>query len=130
MERQLILLFNHNMTETQYSAAKSQLGVKKITEPPQLLKKLWANIPPNRKKLHPLLEPVFNWLQETGVEGDYVLIQGDFGACYLLVNFAKELGLVPVYSTTDRYAAEHYLEDGGVKLEHVFRHVIFRHYDE
>jgi hypothetical protein len=45
-----------------------------------------------------------------------VLIEGDFGACYLMVRFALEKGLVPLYSTTRREAEERYDADGSVRL--------------
>ena len=63
-------------------------------------------------------------------EKDFVLIQGDFGACYLMVNFALESGLVPVYSTTRREAVEEYGENGSIRITHHFRHVMFREYGE
>ena len=57
-----------------------------------------------------------------------MLIQGDFGACFLMVNFALEKGFVPVYSTTKREVAEQYPEDGSVKMTHRFEHRMFRRY--
>jgi probable selenium-dependent hydroxylase accessory protein YqeC len=42
-----------------------------------------------------------------------VLIQGDFGACYHVVERAFRLGLVPLYSTTRRIAVEQHLEAGS-----------------
>ncbi|MEA3280185.1 MAG: CRISPR-associated protein Csx20, partial [Thermodesulfobacteriota bacterium] len=59
---------------------------------------------------------------------DYVLIQGDFGACYIMVRFAFEKGFVPVYSTTRREAVEKQQSDGAVKLVHQFKHQVFRKY--
>jgi hypothetical protein len=44
-----------------------------------------------------------------------------------MVNFAFEIGLIPVYSTTAREAVEEY-DDGTIKLVHHFRHQIFRKY--
>ena len=64
------------------------------------------------------------------MRGDYALIQGDFGACYIMVNFAFEQGLIPIYSTTVREAIEEPKDDGSVKLVHQFNHQIFRRYGE
>jgi len=66
--------------------------------------------------------------QITRNENDYVLIQGDFGACYIIVNFAFEIGLIPIYSTTRRAAVEKHENDGSVKLIHQFNHQMFRKY--
>ena len=68
------------------------------------------------------------WLRSHAQANDFVLIEGDFGACYLMVRFAVENGLVPVYSTTFREAEEEYGEDGSVRLVHRFEHRIFRRY--
>ena len=61
-------------------------------------------------------------------EKDFVLIQGDFGACYLMVNFALEKGVIPVYSTTKRDAVDEYGDDDTIAIVHQFKHRIFRRY--
>ncbi|MBW2659998.1 MAG: hypothetical protein JRC87_10485, partial [Deltaproteobacteria bacterium] len=45
-----------------------------------------------------------------------VLIQGDFGACYLLIQHALNKDYIPIYSTTERKAVERQLEDDQVEL--------------
>ena len=92
------------------------------------LKELWRQVPPDMKKISGYLGPVKTWLAEKAAESDYVLIQGDFGACYIMVKFAFENGLIPIYSTTRREVVEVYASDGTVKLVHQFRHKIFRRY--
>jgi hypothetical protein len=57
-----------------------------------------------------------------------VLIQGDFGATFLMVNFAFEKGLIPIHSTTEREATEELQPDGSVRLSHRFLHKRFRKY--
>lgn len=124
----LILFFNHTLTDEQREAAYRELGVDRIVSPPSALQQLWANIPPEAEALQPLFEPFFDWLAKEGRPGDSILIQGDFGACYLLVNEAIRQGLTPIYSTTRRQANEEHLPDGRVRLEHHFRHIGFRKY--
>lgn len=126
----LFLFFNHTFTLSQQAEARADLGVSAIIEPPLDLRRCWANIPPAEPTLHPWLQPVFDWLTLHGQTGDYILVQGDFGACYLLVRFALERGLIPVYATTERHAREQRLDDGRVRLEHTFAHVRFRRYGE
>lgn len=126
----LILFFNHTFTPGQQESARSELGTENIVEPPLELRRRWANIPPEAPSLRPWLQPLGDWLAELAQPGDFVLIQGDFGACYLLVRFALEHDLVPVYATTERHAREERLDDGRVKLEHTFDHVRFRRYGE
>jgi hypothetical protein len=79
-------------------------------------------------KIGPVLAPLRDWLTATAHPGDFVLIQGDFGAAYLMVNFALEKGLIPIYSTTRRSVEEERLSDGSVKLVRRFRHERFRIY--
>lgn len=128
MERTLILLFNHQLTPDQEFDARKMLSITKVVEPPKALRELWANLPPDLDELDAYLEPIKQWLTTHSTPGDYVLVQGDFGATYLLVNFAFERGLVPVYSTTQREASEELQPDGSLKLTHRFSHKRFRKY--
>jgi hypothetical protein len=124
----LYLIFNHSITENQKKDALNNLKVERIETLPTFLQDIWSQVPPDLTSLSAYLEPIRNWLREKAVIGDYVLIQGDFGACYLLVRFALDRGLIPVYSTTDRIAKEEIQPDGTVKLIHHFQHRIFRKY--
>lgn len=128
MPRTLFLLFNHEITEDQRADARSTLGIERIMPLPSELQKLWSNIPADLREIEPVLEPVRQWLASVAVLGDCVLIQGDFGACYLMVGYARDLGLTPVYSTNTREAVEERLPDGKVKLTHYFQHHLFREY--
>lgn len=115
----LLLLFNHTLTADQELDARASLGVSRIVEPPDAVRVLWADVPPDLPGLDTLLAPVRLWLQTEGIKGDYVLIQGDFGATYLMVRFALELELIPVYATTRRSADEEVQPDGTIQLIHL-----------
>ena len=112
----LYLLFNHSFTKAQIEAARSQLGVDHVVELPEALKELWGHIPPESDSLFDCLETFRVWLDSEARDGDYVLIQGDFGATYLMVNFSLERRLIPIYSTTNRDAVEEQQEDGAIRL--------------
>jgi hypothetical protein len=124
----LFLIFNHEITEQQKKDAHKSLRVGRIVDMPPDLKKLWHSIPPELPKIESYLKPFARWLGTNAAKADYVLIQGDFGACFIMVNFALSNGLIPVYSTTDRNAAEEHGIDGSVTLVHRFQHQIFRKY--
>lgn len=126
----LFLLFNHRFTAAQKVAAREQLGVERISVLPAELQPIWGQIPPDLLELTGYLKPICSWLAGQATPGDYVLIQGDFGATYLMVRFALEHGLIPVYATTSRQALEEHLPDGTVKLLHYFQHQMFRRYGE
>jgi len=124
----LVVLFNHTLTAPQEADARAGLGVEGIVEPPEDIRKAWANVPPEPDGLSGYLAPVFAWLEATARPQDFVLVQGEFGATFLLVRFCLEHGLVPVYSTTRREAVEDHRPDGSVVVRHVFSHVRFRCY--
>ncbi len=128
MDKQLFLIFNHRITSIQQDDARRSLAVDQITDLPPDLKAMWRQIPPDLTGIDSYLEPIKRWLKEHSNKGDYVLIQGDFGACFIMVNFALEKRLIPVYSTTEREAMEEHGDDGTIKLTHHFKHHVFRRY--
>ena len=130
MAARLFLIFNHDITGIQEEDAKQSLGVDTLVDLPPDMKRIWSDIPPGLKEIRGYLQPVMEWLGEHAEEGDFVLIQGDFGACYLMVRFCFENGLVPIYSTSRREAVEEHLPDGSISLNHVFKHKKFRRYGE
>lgn len=124
----LFLLFNHHLTPLQEADAKENLGIEQIISPPDDIQQLWGQIPPELTTLSDYLRPVRDWLIKQAMPQDYMLIQGDFGACCFMVQTAFQMNLIPIYSTTRREAVEDHLPDGSVQLTHQFRHVIFRKY--
>jgi hypothetical protein len=126
--RSLFLLFNHKLTDKQKNDAYSSLGVENIIDMPDDLKALWRQVPSNLTGVENHIAPVRNWLDSNSNPGDYVLIQGDFGVSYIMVKFALQNSLIPVYSTTAREAVEVHEKDGSVKRIHKFNHVIYRQY--
>ena len=125
----LYLMFNHQLTERQAKAAVTQLKIRRIYSLPDDLKALWSQVPPELTTLTSYLYPVRKWLTDQARPSDFVLIQGDFGACCLMVAEAFRLHLFPLYSTTKREAVEEHHTDGTVELTHRFKHVIFRQYE-
>ncbi len=124
----LFLIFNHKLTPEQESDAIISLGIKRIIEMPANLKELWEQIPPHLPEIQEYLKPVKDWLVSESEKGDYVLIQGDFGASFIMVNAAFENRLIPVYATTKRESAEERQPDGSVKMIRQFKHQMFRKY--
>jgi hypothetical protein len=124
----LILLFNHHLTARQEADARNSLGINRITNPPITVSTIWAEVPPDIDELAGYLAPVLSWLTEVARPGDFVLVQGEFGATFLAVDEAFRLGLSPVYSTTRRQAVEKHLADGRVEIRHTFSHVRYRRY--
>lgn len=130
MGRKLALIFNHEFTQDQVTDALNSLGVEKIESMPEDVANIWAEIPPQQVTLKQYLLPLKQWLTDNFAQGDCVLIQGDFGACYLMADFALRNGFIPVYSTTVREATQTVSLDGSVLMTHRFKHVMFRKYGE
>ena len=126
----LFLLFNHTITGLQEKDARAGLGVEEIVSPPPVVRDIWRQIPADAGEIDSCLAPVKDWLASQAAVGDYVLIQGDFGACFIMAKYSLKKGLVPLYSTTSRDAVEKHLADGTVELVHAFHHVCFRRYGQ
>lgn len=126
----LYLLFNHAISTRQEEDAQIALGVGRIVLPPEEIQGLWSSVPPELGELREYLQPVRQWLDNAARPGDYVLIQGDFGACYLTASHTLAIGCIPIYSTTFRQTEEQHLPDSRVILTHTFSHVRFRRYGE
>jgi len=128
MRGSLFLLFNHTITRSQEMDARASLGVRRIVSPPDSIRQIWGQVPPDLPAIGPYLGPVCAWLETEAYPGDHVLIQGDFGACWLMVQFAFENKLIPVYATTAREALEEHQADGTIKIIHHFMHRMYRIY--
>ena len=125
--KQLFLYFSHKLTPEQELDAKNSLGIEKFVALPDDLQKLWSNVPPELSNLNEYLTPLKDFLRQNAQKDDFVLIQGDFGASFQMVNFAQQLGLIPVYSTSKRDAIEKVV-NGKVEKFSRFKHVKFREY--
>ena len=124
----MFLLFSHKLTEEQRETAKLDYGIKEFVYLPEKLQLLWSNFDPDLQKLD--LEPFKKFLQNEAKSGDVVLVQGDFGACFAMVQFALEIGFLPVYATTKRKAIEYKNKEGKMEKKSIFEFRRFREYDE
>jgi hypothetical protein len=126
--KSMYLLFSHQLTPDQQQSAENSFGVNRFINPPEWVQTIWSQIPPDAERLEQILLPVKTWLEKHAIKEDMVLIQGDFGATFLMVNHAISLELVPVYATTERQAKEKKMPDGRIKMFHVFNFRRFRMY--
>ena len=125
--KKMFLLFSHNLSQTQIDDAKSNLKIEEFVSLPEYLQESWSDIPSDLVILNEYLIPFRNFLVENSNLEDVVLIQGDFGAVYQMVNFVKTLGLKSVYATTNR-EIEEIEENGKIIKKSIFEHVRFREY--
>lgn len=127
--KQMFLLFSHRLTDEQKKQAKKELGIEEFVALPDELRHIWMHIDPDLPSLKEVLQPIRSFLKQKVKGGDYALIQGDFGAVYTMVNYARELGVVCVYATTKRRVTEMIDESGKVVKKSIFEHRRFRKYE-
>ena len=127
--KKMILLFSHKLTQKQIEEAKESLDVQEFLRLPTELQAIWSAIPADEENITSLLAPIKKFLSLQANRGDLVLIQGDFGAVYHLVSYAKELNLKPLYATTQRRTQEYINEKGENVKKSIFEHRRFREYE-
>ena len=125
--RRMFLLFSHDMTPTQREDAKNTFGIVEFVELPNKLQFLWSNIPADLDDIGVYLEPLKAYILKIAQPNDYLLVQGDFGGTYNMVNFSKIHDFVSVYATTNRNVIEK-KEGNTIVKKSIFEHVKFREY--
>ncbi len=124
----MILIFSHTLTEKQIQDAKESLNVNQFIYLSQESQEKWSLIPPNIGNISNITDEIKEWITTVADKNDYILVQGDFGATYDIVNYCKLKGLKVVYSTTKRVTKEIPRSDGKIEVIHEFDHVMYREY--
>ena len=122
----LFMLMNHALTREQEEDARKNLNVDKFIN---IADASWSDIDPSKKSIIKFVEVYKDKLRSQAKAGDILLVQGDFGATYNMIRFAKNMGLIAVYATTNRIVSEQ-LENGKVVIKREFKHARFREYEE
>ena len=123
----MYLIFSHKLSEDQINEAKSKFSIKEFIYLSSELQTIWSNVPPNCNDLDDWLSPLIYYLKNNICENDYVLIQGEFGSTYKVVNLVKSLRAKALYATTLRETIETTTADGVLK-QSIFKHCLFRFY--
>lgn len=126
MKRAFCLL-NHILTEKQVSELKEKFGVKTIVYPSESLSKKWSQIPATPKIDTNVISSTVQWLSVAQPD-DILIVQGEFGSTFVLVDYALKNALVPVHAVTKRVSEEKLIENRIIK-QHIFEHVCFRKYE-
>lgn len=125
--KQMFLLFSHKLTKIQEDDAKKNLNIDKFISLPEKLQFYWSNVDPISYDEDNFNE-IMKFVEGNANEGDYILIQGEWGFVHNAVLYCKKINLIPVYSTTTREVKEIYKEDGNVEKISLFRHFIYKLY--
>ena len=120
-------LLNHELTQNQILELKNRFNVENIIYPPEELSRKWSQIPAEKELDKNIIGNVTNWLTAAN-KGDLLIVQGEFGATFMIVDYALKNELIPLHAVTKRVAVEH--RDGEVvSKQYVFEHVCFRKYE-
>jgi len=120
--KKIILLFSHTLTEPQVKELKEEWNCEEIIYMPDELKSKWMGVTDDID-----INQFKKFLLENLQKGDYVLIQGEWGLTYNMINFAKENNFIPLYAGTTRKVTE-YKEGDKVIKNSVFSHTKFKKY--
>jgi hypothetical protein len=119
------VLLNHELTLKQVEELKQKFLVDKIVYPPKEITVSWLQINPEGENCR-IIKNVILWLKNTN-KNDVLIVQGEFGSTFMIVDFALKNNLIPLYATTKRIAKEN-IEGEIVHREYIFEHVCFKEY--
>ena len=119
-------LLNHELTQNQILELKDKFGVEKIEYPSEQLSKSWSQIPAVEEIDMNIITAIVNWLSSAN-QNDILIVQGEFGSTFMLVDYALKKNLVPIYAVTTRISKEVRVGEQVQKVN-VFEHVCFRKY--
>lgn len=122
----LFMLISHALTPEQEEDARKNLNVDKFIN---IADAKWSDIDPSEKSVIKVVEIYKDKLRSQAKSGDILLVQGDFGATYNMIRFAKNMSLIAVYATTRRIVSEQ-VENGKVVTKREFKHERFREYED
>ena len=122
--KKMFVLISHGLTQEQKSQALKVFGVENIIN---IADDAWSNISPSDENILYVLNRYIKELMLEAEAGDILLVQGDFGATYNMINFAKNIGIKTIYATTKRMAQELVI-DGKTIIKREFKHEKFREY--
>lgn len=122
----LFILINHALTPEQEEGARKNLNIDKFVN---IADAKWSDIDPSEKGVIKVVETYKDKLRSQAKSGDVLLVQGDFGATYNMIRFAKNMGLIAVYATTKRIVSEQ-VENGKLVIKREFKHARFREYED
>lgn len=120
-------LLNHELTQNQILELKEKYLIENIIYPSVELSKIWGQIPATELLDLGVINSVIEWLFNAKKD-DVLIVQGEFGSTFMLVDYALKKGLIPLHAVTKRIAKES-REGEIVHRQYIFEHVCFRKYE-
>lgn len=128
--RKMMLLFSHLLDEIQKKDAEKNMNVNEIIKLDEKNQIIWSNINPleETQEKNKNIDKIKSFVREKIEKNDYILIQGEWGYVFDMVNWAKQNGFIPIYSATNREYEEIENQDGSKKIIHTFKHIKYKSY--
>jgi CRISPR-associated Csx2 family protein len=129
LSKTVVSILSHKLLNSQVDELKNTWNVEKIIYLPEKLKSDWCNVNPSDdlEDDSNLLDRLREFILDNTNQEDYIIVQGEWGMTFTIVNMCFELNRVPIYATTERKTKET-VKDGQVHSEKVFEHIRFRKY--
>lgn len=124
----IFVLMSHTLLEVQINELYEKLNVDEIIYLPEDLKKDFMQISDSNTKNIELLNKIKSFIENNKENGDYVLIQGEYGVTHYIVNWCFINELIPIYATSERIYEGENLDDGAILNKHIFKHKSFNKY--
>src|SRR5699024_8044546 len=102
----MLVIMSHELNNNQTKEAREKLNVVNIKNMPENIKYIWGNISPKGSLPIKDIDKIIEWIEEESDEGDYVLVQGDFGSTHYIVSYCFAKERIPIYATSYRIVEE------------------------
>ncbi len=106
----IIIITNEKLQDEEKNKIIDKYKIKKIKLLPEGTQKKWNEIDTNTDISHKNLNDMKTMIEKNIGEGDYILIQGEPGATFKIVSWAKEEGFIPIYSFINKEKNVEYRE--------------------
>ncbi len=100
--RKGIFVVSHEPTPDQLEELKNNWDIQEIVRMPKDIASKWQSIPPGKESIEEEILVIKNWIDEVCTPGDVVIIQGDYGASFMLADYVRKLAFTPLYAATKR----------------------------
>ncbi|SET13015.1 CRISPR-associated protein Csx20 [Anaerobranca gottschalkii] len=124
-----LVITSHRLNDEQILELQSRYKVEEIIYLPEDLQNIWSNIEPSGEFPIDNLKKIVSWISKEKRENVFVIVQGEFGATFLIVDYCLKNGYKALYATSKRQVKEE-VKEGETHTIRVFKHVNFREYKE
>lgn len=124
--KKVLALISHKILPEQEQELKNRFEIVDIKFLPENLQQIWSNVLFD-DKYYTNLNEMIDYMLSILNEEDYVIVQGNWGYVYKLVEEAKKNKIIPLYAFSIRDSSEDIINGEVVKITK-FKHQCFVEY--